>query len=226
MAALSANDLVAQLRTFRLLPEEQLAILSSDLLQRFPDPKELMRELLQRGWLTPHQANRLLQGRGCELAPSAPPQALVAAPPTILDSGVRWRLGLIIGGVFLMIALIAFLARPKANRKDGPPNPDQKERTTHRGDAWPDNLERLPGNTKSIHKGEDFTGKHTSDGVSIEVQGHFASEDIAVDSISVRREGQITRTYDDLESLPVSQQKIAETLLELGRRRIFGEWTE
>lgn len=34
---------------------------------RFPDPKALANELIQRGWLTPYQANLLLQGRGQEL---------------------------------------------------------------------------------------------------------------------------------------------------------------
>jgi serine/threonine protein kinase len=34
---------------------------------RFPDPHDLSRELLQRGWLTAFQVNQLLQGRGHEL---------------------------------------------------------------------------------------------------------------------------------------------------------------
>src|ERR1700738_3875697 len=34
---------------------------------RFPDPKLLSKELIERGWLTPFQANQLLNGRGPEL---------------------------------------------------------------------------------------------------------------------------------------------------------------
>src|SRR5436189_1227191 len=110
MTARSVNDLVAQLQAYRLLPADQLAVVSRDLAPLFPDPKNLMRDLVLRGWLTPHQANRLLQGRGSELA--APQQT--APEPTLLDSGLRWRLGLILGGVFLMILLIVLVTRPKS----------------------------------------------------------------------------------------------------------------
>ncbi len=55
------------LRLARLLDPEQLTAVSADLHNRFPDPRALAGELLRRGWLTPFQANYLLQGRGREL---------------------------------------------------------------------------------------------------------------------------------------------------------------
>src|SRR5262245_42244694 len=60
----STASLVAALRQFRLLEPLQLAEVTRTLATRFPDPKGLARELIQRGWLTPYQANQLLQGRG------------------------------------------------------------------------------------------------------------------------------------------------------------------
>src|SRR5262249_40218929 len=34
---------------------------------RWSDPRELAKELIRRGWLTPYQVNQVLQGRGSEL---------------------------------------------------------------------------------------------------------------------------------------------------------------
>jgi hypothetical protein len=226
MAAPSVNELVAQLQAYRLLPADQLAVVTSDLIHRYPDPRNLLRDLVQRGWLTPHQANRLLQGRGSELAPTAPQQSVAPASPTLLNSGVRWRLGLIIGGVFLLIVLIAFLARPKSNRKDEPSDPTEKGRTDQKNDDWPDDLERLPGRTESSRDGETFTAKNTRDGDSVEVLGRIVFEEVVIDRIIVRRKRQVKREYDDMETVPAAQRKVAGTLRELGRRRVFGEWTE
>ena len=58
---------VTALRELRLLDKAQLAEVDRDLSEHSPDPKDLARELVQRGWLTPYQANQLLQGRGKEL---------------------------------------------------------------------------------------------------------------------------------------------------------------
>jgi serine/threonine protein kinase len=66
MATVSSSSLVEVLRQHRLLEPVQLAELPT-LQARFPDPKALARELIQRGWLTPYQANQLLQGKGQEL---------------------------------------------------------------------------------------------------------------------------------------------------------------
>ncbi len=60
-------NLVDSLREVRLLEPEQLSELSRDLLPRFAEPQALAGELIRRGWLTPYQANHLLQGRGGEL---------------------------------------------------------------------------------------------------------------------------------------------------------------
>src|SRR5262245_53714652 len=60
----STASLVEALRQFPLLRPPQLAEVTRTLAPRFADPKALARELIQRGWLTPYQANQLLQGRG------------------------------------------------------------------------------------------------------------------------------------------------------------------
>ncbi len=62
----SAGHFADLLRHHHLLDVAQLAQLAG-LQARLPEPHELARELLQRGWLTPYQANQLLQGRGREL---------------------------------------------------------------------------------------------------------------------------------------------------------------
>src|SRR3954463_14435462 len=66
MAVSSTAPLVDNLRQYRLLEAAQLQELPS-LQARFPDPKTLAGELIRRGWLSPYQANQLLQGRGQEL---------------------------------------------------------------------------------------------------------------------------------------------------------------
>ena len=67
MAAASTDPLVDALRQLRLLDSGQLAEVDLDLAPRFPEPKALARELIRRDWLTPYQANQLLQGRGQQL---------------------------------------------------------------------------------------------------------------------------------------------------------------
>lgn len=67
MAISSAATLVDVLRQHRLLEPAQLEEIARDLQARFPDPKSLAKELLARDWLTPFQANMLLQGRAQEL---------------------------------------------------------------------------------------------------------------------------------------------------------------
>ncbi len=67
MALDTVSDFVDSLRHVRLLEPEQQNVLASDLLPRFAEPKALAGELIRRGWLTPYQANLLLQGRGGEL---------------------------------------------------------------------------------------------------------------------------------------------------------------
>ena len=60
-------SLVELLRQYRVLDSTQLDELAGGLQERFSDPKALAKELIQRNWLTPFQANLLLQGRGKEL---------------------------------------------------------------------------------------------------------------------------------------------------------------
>jgi serine/threonine-protein kinase len=62
----SVQDLAEQIGAFGVLPPHQLPELGR-LQEEFSDPRDLARELLQRGWLTPFQVNRLFQGRGHEL---------------------------------------------------------------------------------------------------------------------------------------------------------------
>src|SRR6516162_9817607 len=61
----AALDLLATLRTYRLLTPQQL-----DTLAREAAPSALragVRDLVQRGWLTTYQANELVLGRGARL---------------------------------------------------------------------------------------------------------------------------------------------------------------
>ncbi|MBL8794219.1 MAG: serine/threonine protein kinase [Planctomycetia bacterium] len=58
----TAATLLDLLRQTQLLTASQLDAVEQELLRRFPDPKALARELVQRDWLTPYQANQLLQG--------------------------------------------------------------------------------------------------------------------------------------------------------------------
>ncbi len=57
----SLSDLLSQL--LEVNQREELPALHL----RFPDPRLLCKELIERGWLTPFQANQLLTGRGPEL---------------------------------------------------------------------------------------------------------------------------------------------------------------
>jgi serine/threonine protein kinase len=66
MTTLSSSARVVALRLDRLVEPAQLQELNS-LLACSPDPKALVRALLDRGWLTAYQVNHLLQGRAQEL---------------------------------------------------------------------------------------------------------------------------------------------------------------
>jgi WD40 repeat protein len=63
----SVHDLTEVLRHGQILRPDQLAAIASELQSRFSDPRALARELLQRGWLTPYQINKLLQGHAADL---------------------------------------------------------------------------------------------------------------------------------------------------------------
>jgi hypothetical protein len=67
MVIASAAGLADVLRQGRLLEPAQLDELARDLLGRYPDPRDLARELVRRGWLTPYQVNQVFQGRGPQL---------------------------------------------------------------------------------------------------------------------------------------------------------------
>ena len=62
-----AGNILVDLRRFHLLEPEQFDELTRTLKQFPSEPKALAQELMRRGWLTPYQVNRLLQGRGQEL---------------------------------------------------------------------------------------------------------------------------------------------------------------
>jgi serine/threonine protein kinase len=64
MPITSTVDLVDLLRRHPLLGPDQLNEITSCLQTQFPEPRDLARELVRRGWLTPFQVNQLLQGRG------------------------------------------------------------------------------------------------------------------------------------------------------------------
>src|SRR5262249_56780419 len=67
MTIASATDLVQLLRSHQLLEAAATAEALRDLQARFPEPRALARELIQRGWLTAYQINQLFQGKGNEL---------------------------------------------------------------------------------------------------------------------------------------------------------------
>lgn len=62
----SVISFVELLRQSRVLEPEQLNEVAR-LQAGLPDPRGLARELIQRGWLTPYQANQIFQGKGNEL---------------------------------------------------------------------------------------------------------------------------------------------------------------
>lgn len=63
----NAAELIDTLRRFHLLEEAQLTELSVQVEGQTAEPDSLARSLVKRNWLTPFQANHLLQGRGQEL---------------------------------------------------------------------------------------------------------------------------------------------------------------
>jgi serine/threonine protein kinase len=72
----SLLDLIELLRHNRLLPPDRLHELKQTIQPRFVDPRALGKYLVQRGWLTVYQVNRLMQGDGRDL---------VLGPYQILD---------------------------------------------------------------------------------------------------------------------------------------------
>src|SRR5262245_9473196 len=62
----TADALVDALGECRLLTTPQLEELRHDLRPRFPDPRGLARQLMERRWLTPYQLNQLFRGRSEE----------------------------------------------------------------------------------------------------------------------------------------------------------------
>jgi serine/threonine-protein kinase len=63
----TAADLGELLRTHRLLSAQQLGEVEDTLQPAAPGPRDLARELVRRGWLTPLQVNALFLGRADEL---------------------------------------------------------------------------------------------------------------------------------------------------------------
>src|SRR5689334_9388372 len=67
MVPQSLDSFLRHLEELQILPPGQWQTVRDDLRQRFPDARSLARELIDRGWLTPFQANKLLQGQASEL---------------------------------------------------------------------------------------------------------------------------------------------------------------
>ena len=59
----SVAQLVGLIQQHQLVEPEQQTELARELSARFPEPRALAKELIQRNWLTPYQVNQLLQGR-------------------------------------------------------------------------------------------------------------------------------------------------------------------
>jgi tRNA A-37 threonylcarbamoyl transferase component Bud32/nitrous oxidase accessory protein NosD len=64
---ITVASILQALRQFQLLEPPQLAELERDAAARFPQAWTLANDLVQRGWLTPFQADRLFRGLGQEL---------------------------------------------------------------------------------------------------------------------------------------------------------------
>jgi serine/threonine protein kinase/WD40 repeat protein len=67
MPITAATDLLEALRQGRLLEPDQLEEATRRLIVRFPEPRNLARELVKRGWLTPYQVNQIFHGKGRDL---------------------------------------------------------------------------------------------------------------------------------------------------------------
>jgi len=67
MSTDAVHGFVQVIAQYRLLDPGQQDELARSLQTRFTEPRDLFRELVQRGWLTPFQANQLLMGRGSNL---------------------------------------------------------------------------------------------------------------------------------------------------------------
>lgn len=62
----SAAGFLEAIRQAQVLDAAQLRELNT-IQSEFPDPRALAKELIRRGWLTPYQANQILQGLGRKL---------------------------------------------------------------------------------------------------------------------------------------------------------------
>src|SRR5437879_5129841 len=67
MAIETANSLVEAIRDLDLFEPARLERLCRDLAERFAQPRDLGRELIQTEWLTAFQVNQLLLGKGQQL---------------------------------------------------------------------------------------------------------------------------------------------------------------
>ncbi|HEY7309019.1 MAG TPA: protein kinase [Gemmataceae bacterium] len=63
----TAYRLLDRVRTSGILSPSQLDECARDLAAQFPEPRAFAGELIQRGWLTPYQVNRLFQDKADEL---------------------------------------------------------------------------------------------------------------------------------------------------------------
>ncbi len=67
MSIPSTAELIRLLRAGHLLTPAQLDEAAGPLAAQHPEPRELARELVARGWLTPYQVNQMFLGRAAEL---------------------------------------------------------------------------------------------------------------------------------------------------------------
>jgi WD40 repeat protein/serine/threonine protein kinase len=67
MAIATVEALLDALRRYPLLEPGQMGELTPEYAVRFPDARELARDLLERGWLTPYQINQIILGNAADL---------------------------------------------------------------------------------------------------------------------------------------------------------------
>src|SRR3984885_12679168 len=111
MTTPSVPTLVDALRQHRLVPPVQQEEVTGNIQVHFSDAKALAGELIRRGWLTPYQANLLLQGQG---------HNLVRGTYVLLERLARGGMGQVYKARHVLMNRLVALKVIRADRLDQP----------------------------------------------------------------------------------------------------------